>query len=490
MTKELKTNLGIFLGGILLLILILLFKTFTYSSKQISKGDKPLSLPVNEAAIQHLSESIKIKTVSYDEPGKTDTAAFDSLRNFLANTYPLVNENLEKNTINSFSLIYKWKGKDSSAKPIILYAHLDVVPVEEVNKAEWKHDPWGGEIADGYVWGRGTLDDKVSAIAIMEAAEKLLKESYTPACDVYFVFGHDEEIGGKAGAAEAAKYFIQRGIKTKFNLDEGGMCSSGVVPFVSKPTILIGTAEKGYMTVSLTVKIKGGHSSKPEKETATGVLTRALYKIDQYSFEKKCSPVLEEFIDYMGPEMAMPMRLVFANKWLFKPIILRAYESNSAEGNAVTKTTSAITLFNAGVKENLIPSEASAIVNFRILTGETAKGTIEKLKEVLGDARVEIKETGNTFEPSPVTSTQSYGFKTTQEICAKVFPDAIVTPFLMIGGTDSKHFETISEALIRCLPVRMDKEQLHTIHGVNERVGVRDFMETIEFYKTLITDLK
>jgi carboxypeptidase PM20D1 len=363
------------------------------------------------------------------------------------------------------------------------------VPVEDVNLNEWKQDPWAGNIADGYIWGRGTLDDKSSAVAILTAAENLIKEGYQPEADLYFIFGHDEEIGGDEGAGAIANYFKQKGIKTKFHLDEGGMCATGMIPFVEKPVILLGTAEKGYMTVEVKVKMKGGHFSKPENETATSVLISALDKIERHEFPATMSPVLSDFIDYVGPEMKMPAKLLFTNKWLFKPYILYAYQQVGGEGNAVTRTTSTTTILNAGVKKNTVPSEASAKVNFRLLTGHKSSDVLQTLKNIVNDGRVVFTPTNNTAEASPITSTESFGFKTTQKVCADIFPDAAVSPFLMIGATDSKHFTDFSQSLIRCLPVRMNKEQLSSVHGVNKRIKIEDYMEMIAFYKKMMTTL-
>ncbi len=485
----LKKTLLFVLVALLLLVCVLLIKTYTTESKQLRTSGERKTYSIRYDALVHLQSAIRIPTVSYDGHINTDTAGFLALHRLFDSVYPLTKQRLEKTVINSFSLIYRWKGKSSAAKPSILYAHLDVVPIESVNKSEWTHAPFSGDTAEGMVWGRGTLDDKGSAIAMLESTEALLMQGFTPENDIYLVFGHDEEIGGNLGAGEVAKYFQAKGIKTRFNLDEGGMCTSKMVPFVDKPVMLIGTAEKGYMTLNISVKIKGGHSSKPEKETSTGVLVDALEKINAHPFPAQLSPVLADFVDYVGPEMKMPARLLFTNRWLFAPIIIKAYQNVGGEGNAVTRTTSAITILDAGVKDNLIPGEAKAKVNFRILTGQTCAGVLKEIKGVVNDERVIIEVAENSFDPSPITSTATFGFKTTQAVCGDVFPDVLVSPFLMIGGTDSKHFEKVSESLIRCMPVRMSKEQLQTIHGVNERIGIHDFMEMIAFYEQMMKHL-
>jgi carboxypeptidase PM20D1 len=478
-----------YLVFVLLLVLIgvIAYKSVTFKSRQVTRNGTPKVFPIDENALKHLSEAIRFETVSYDD-GHRDTTAFDKLLSYVDSTYPLVQKNLELTSINHFTRVYKWKGKDAAQKPVLLYAHYDVVPVEEVNRSDWKREPFGGEVAEGYLWGRGAIDDKVSVIGILEAAEKLLAADFVPARDVYFVFGHDEEIGGNDGAAFAAKYLEEQKVQTEFHLDEGGLVSNGIVPNMQKPVVLIGTAEKGYMTLELTAKLKGGHSSKPAKETSIQVLSTAIEKLRNHPFPKTSAVAVRDFITYVGPEMPQPLKTVFANAWLFKPVILSVYEK-SAEGNAMIRTTMVPTVFNAGVKENLIPGSASVKINCRILTDETAKSVVERIKKIIDDPRIEVKEMDNTFEPSKTTPTASSGFKLLQKISAEIYPDAVVTPFLDIGSTDSKHFDKLGGDVLRFLPVQMDAEILGTFHGVNERVKTEHYMQTIEFYKLLLMNL-
>lgn len=470
---------------LLLLLIVVIINTVRFPSRQLERSGEPNVYPIDQEALDLLSGAIRFPTISWDDRSILDTVAFSGMVEYLREKFPLVNTALERTLINSFTVIYHWKGSENITEPSILYAHLDVVPVEEVNRDQWLHDPWAGDTAQGYLWGRGTLDNKGSMIAMLVAAERLLQKGFQPANDIYFVFGHDEEVGGPDGAGMAAKYFKEKGIKTKFNLDEGGPCAHGMVPFVDAPVIMAGTAEKGYVTLKLTARVSGGHSSKPEKVTSTGVLVRALSRLEKYRFPQQVSPVMRDFMAYAGPEMPLPYKAVFANVWLFKPIILKAYQELSAEGNALTRTTFAITMMDAGIKENTIPGEAGAKVNFRILTGESVASVVETVKKVINDDRVDI-EIIRPIEPSPVASTDSYGFRMVQEVGARIFPDAMIAPFLMLGGTDSKHFEDISHSLVRCQPVRMNSELLRTIHGVNERIGLHDYMEMIAFYEEIM----
>ncbi|MBX2902632.1 MAG: M20 family peptidase [Chitinophagales bacterium] len=475
---------------LLVLIGILLFNTLMLKSKQIKvPASEVVSVQIDDSAAMRLGKSIQIKTVSYDEPEKVDAAAFDSLHELLRVSFPLVHQNLSRTVVNKHSLLYTWKGKNNTAKPIIMYAHMDVVPVEDINLADWEVPPFSGEIKDGYVWGRGALDDKGSVLAILEAAEKLLKVGFVPERDVYFAFGHDEEIGGEQGAKKIAELLLQKKVHAEFYVDEGGLVSHGMVPGVNEDFALIGTGEKGFLTLELSVKMESGHSSRPPRQTALGTLITALAKLEEHTFERTVSITVNNFIDFVGPELKMPLKMVFANKWIFKGLIMDEYQK-SIEGNAMIRTTGVPTVLHAGVKENIVPGEASAKVNFRVLQGETSQDVIKKVKAIIDNDTVKIKPFGITFEPSKNASTDAPGFLLLQRSIAKVFPDAKVAPFLMIGSTDSKHFEQVADNLYRFLPVRMGKEEVAKIHGVNERISVKAHAECIAFYETFLRDLK
>ena len=471
------------------LFVVIIFKTAGYKSKQIVSVDgKRKNFSIDETAVKHLSDATKINTVSFDDTTVVNQAAFDSFFTFLKTEYAGVFENMEDTIINQRSLLLQWKGKNETEKPIILYAHLDVVPIEETSKDKWTHQPFAGEIADGFIWGRGTLDDKGSLISVFEALKKLQDTGFTPARTIYFAFGSDEEIGGNKGAASIAQFLRAQKIQFEFYMDEGGMVSTDMVPNIKRPVALIGTAEKGYVTLDLSVNLKGGHSSHPAKETALDVLNSAVKKIHDNPEKRRMVETVNEFMDFVGPEMPQPLKIVFANRWLFHPFILNEYEK-SAEGSALLRTTSVTTIMNAGIKENVIPSLVSAKINFRILTDETAAKVVERVTRIVDDERVKIK-TEEVYEPSRNSSSSTNGFQLLQKTVAQIFPDAVTTPFLMLGSTDSKHFQDLTENTYRFFPVRMSADQVGTIHGIDERIGVKDYMETIAFYELLIQDLK
>ena len=485
-----KKIFSVILLLLFVLIGVLVFNTVTLKSKQLVRANGvPLQLPVDSNAVQHLSSAIQINTVSSSDSIKMDLARprFDSFIQFLKVTYPLVFSSLPDTVINGRNILLKWKGSNESLAPAILYAHMDVVPVEQNTLAQWKHNAFSGDVADGYIWGRGSLDDKGSLISVFEAVNRSLQHGVRPVRTVYIASGSDEEVGGATGAESIAQYCRNQKLHFGFYMDEGLLVAQGVVPDIKSDVALIGTAEKGYVTLELSVNMPGGHSSKPQKETALDVLVKAVKNVHDKPFDKMLSPSTDQFIDYLACEMPMPLKLVFANKWLFKSIILSEYAKSDA-GNALVRTTGVTTVMNAGLQDNVVPTKVSAKINFRILPGQTVKGVGDKVKEIVNDSRVNITAIEG-FEPSKTTSADTWGFKLLQKTSAEVFPDALVAPSLMIGSTDSKHFAGLTDATYRFFPTRMNDEAIGSIHGINERIKISYFMETIRFYESLLSNM-
>lgn len=449
--SSMKKSLLLLLGVLLLFIGYLSTNTFTFKSRQAKY--KPVNdIEISSEAKKHLSEALQIQTISNENPAKFDSTEFRRFAEFLEKTYPLTNSQLERKVFNSYSFLYKWEGTDSNLKPIILMAHLDVVPVIEENLPSWKHAPFGGEIINDTIWGRGAIDDKGSIISIMESVESLLSENFTPKRSVYLAFGHDEEIGGLKGAQAISAYLASQNIKAEFVLDEGGTFVQGVIPGVEKEVALVGIAEKGFLTLELSVNIEGGHSSMPERETTIDVLASAVSKLKNNPFPAKISKPIEGFINYLGPEMSLLNKLAFANNFIFRPIIISVYEK-SASGNALIRTTTSPTIFKSGVKENIIPQYATASINFRIAPETSIKSVIEYVENIMNDERIKIKTGSFNSEASKVSSTDSFGFKTLQRTIAETNPDVLFTPYLVIGATDtlasSKASQIISTAFSR-----------------------------------------
>lgn len=478
-----KKTLQFLLWLIVLLLIVIIVKTLLYKSRQIQTEPVVITLFGDESAA-HLSKAITFPTISYSDNSPVDTAAFKGYLDFVNESYPLVNSRLNKEIFNEFSLLYTWKGKNPSLKPVILMAHIDVVPAGDTTA--WNKPSFSG-INDGtYIWGRGTLDDKAGMISILEAMEKLLSEDFEPDRTIYLAFGHDEELSGFRGARTIAKALKDRGIETEFVLDEGMAITTGMVPMIKKPVALIGTSEKGYLSVRLSVEMPGGHSSTPEKESAIIVLNKAIYNLVNKQMKAKISGPVDDLIRYIGSEMPFYAKAIFANKWIFKGIILNIYQA-SGSGNALVRTTTAPTIIQAGVKDNLIPTKAEAVINFRILPEETSADVLTHIEKVVDDKRVKIYaiDEGKS-EPAPVSPADVTGFTNIFTVIRQIYPEAAVAPTMMLSSSDSRYFSGVSKNIYRFAPIIVNSEDMARIHGPDERTRIEDFKRGIGFYYQLI----
>jgi carboxypeptidase PM20D1 len=481
MKKVLYAILGLFV----VLILIVLIRTFTFSSMQIAVD--PVILPdFGEKSVANLSKAITFQTISYEIDLPVDTAAFRAFHQFLEETYPLIHATLQKEVFSEFSILFTWQGQNPSLKPVILMAHMDVVPAPDEER--WEHPPYSGANDGTFIWGRGAIDDKGRLIATLEAVERLLAENYEPQRTIYLAFGHDEEISGLRGAREIANTLAERGVEAEFVLDEGLSITRGIIPMVSKPVASIGLSEKGYMSVALTVEMEGGHSSYPEKETSVTVLNQALYKMNNKPMKPRISLPVKEFIRFTGPEMPFLPRAIFANLWLFEGVVMNIYTGSKA-GNAVVRTVNSPTILTAGIKDNVIPTKAEAVVNFRILPGETSADVLQHLQKVIADERVKISVLGEVQEASPVSFVNSFGFETLHTTIKQVFPEVMLNPMLAIGQTDSRHYSVVSKDIYRFGPMTFIQEDLARMHGLNERFSIECYLKAIGFYYQLIQNV-
>ncbi|KYG85164.1 hypothetical protein AWW67_15735 [Roseivirga seohaensis] len=480
-----------FLKAILVLLLIfvafVLFKTFIFSSKQLEV--EPVSkIKIPDSSIQRLTEALKIKTISHEDPANFDSTAFESFNEFLKNNYPLIDSILEHKTFNQYSHLFSWRGKDLTLKPIVLMGHIDVVPIASPEK--WSVDPFGGIVKDGVIWGRGTIDDKFSVIGILEAVEMLLSEGAQPERTIYLAFGHDEEVGGEKGAVAIARYLEHEGIHAEYILDEGYAITQKLVPGVDSDVAFIGVAEKGSTTIELTVDMDGGHSSRPDAETAIDVLAKAVAKVKSNPSKGTISEPMQGFINQIGPEMGFVNKMAFANLSIFKPLVLSTYESAGGAGNALIRTTTAPTIFNAGIKENIIPTHARALINFRIIPGETSEDVLNHVNQTIDDSRVKTRFFGFNSEPSPVSPVETSGYNTINKSIKEVFDGVLTAPNLVIAATDSRHFGAISPNIYRFVPYHINEENISTFHGIDERIPVEDYKNAIRFYRQLILNSK
>ena len=479
-----KRILQLLFLGLVLLVLFMGYKTLQFKSQQIKVAAVTLN-PVGEQVVDRFAKAVTVQTISPEKERDFDSLAFFQFNDFLKTSFPLADSLLEKKRFNHFSHLYKWTGSDPSLKPVILMAHLDVVPVIVENLTDWKQPPFEGKIVNDTLWGRGTIDNKIGVMGLLEATEALLSNGFQPKRTLYLSFGHDEEIGGLKGAKVIVEHLKAQGVEAQFVLDEGGTISQNIIPGIEKDVALIGIAEKGYVSLELSIKKEGGHSSMPEKESAIDILSAAIVKIKSNPFPAKLAGPIAGFMENLGPEMGGINKFIFANRWLFEPVITGIYEKTGS-GNALVRTTTAPTIFNAGVKDNVIPQNAKATVNFRIMPGESSSSVLARVQELIQDPRIQITKGRMQSEPSQVSSTESKGFSTIRKTVAEVYPDALVAPFLVIAGTDAKHFEPIAKDIYRFSPMIINPANIKSFHGLNERIAVKDFKKAVQFYQQLI----
>ncbi len=373
-----------------ILTTVILIRVAGFNSRQIQS--EPLqAIGIDRAAlVKRLSEAIRFKTLSLQEPAHSNPDEFLQLHAFIDRSFPRLHQSLNKETVGGYSLLYTWLGKDKRLKPLLLMAHMDVVPVEAATESSWHQPPFSGRVADGFIWGRGAMDNKASVMGLLEAVEHLLESGFEPQRTVYLAFGHDEEIGGNDGAAKIAGLLHSRGVELEYVLDEGLNIFNGIVPGISAPVALIGVAEKGYLTLQLTAESPGGHSSAPSEHTAITVISRSLQRLEARPFPTRLSEPTREMFEFLGPEMSWTKRLALANLWLFDPL-LKNQLTRSPLTNALVRTTMTPTIFHAGVKENALPTKASAVINLRLAPGETVAGAIAHVRAAIDDPSVGVQ---------------------------------------------------------------------------------------------------
>ncbi|WP_426417685.1 M20 family peptidase [Aestuariirhabdus sp. LZHN29] len=473
--------------ALITLVVIVLGRTLLFSQQPLVVIEEVADVELDEASTaRRLAQALTFKTISRPYPEPQNPEVFGPFVDYLKANYPQAFSRLEVETVGGFSLLIRWPGSDRALKPILLMSHMDVVPVIPGTEVRWAHPPFAGVVKDGYIWGRGALDDKSGVLGILEAVEALLVEGFVPARDIYLAFGEDEEVGGQLGAVQIAALLESRGVKLEFLLDEGGAITEGIVPGMEGPVALIGPAEKGYLSLSLRAEDAGGHSSQPPAITAAGRVARAVDRIQSNPFPIDMGQT-GDFIASLGPEAPFMQRLVFANAWLFNPFIEWLLPENPAL-IAGMRTTTAPTMLSGSVKDNVLPIEAEAVVNFRILPGESIASVTARVIELIDDERIEVTPYGFASEPSAVSSVDSYGYQMLSRSIQEVIEDPrlVVAPRLVIGATDSRHFSRVTSSSFRFLGVTLGPEELKGFHGSNERVSVQGYMEAIKIYYRLI----
>lgn len=440
-----------------------------------------------QQAAEHLGGAIQIQTVSSQRSGAQDTQGFRDFQRYLAATYPLLHQQLQLKKINNLALLYHWPGSDPELDPILLLGHYDTVPVIPGSESQWALPPFSGAIAGGYIWGRGALDDKGMIIAQMEVVEQLLREGHQPQRSIYLAYGHDEEIGGRQGALKISQYLQQQGLRFSLVLDEGSIiAAAGVIAGLDQPVALLGQAEKGYLTVKVTARGAGGHSSMPPLHTAAGVLATAVTQLESRQLPASLE-YSQDFFNSIMPFLPAGQRLLLSNSWLFEPLLVSQLEQQPAL-NAALRTTTAVTMLSASPKENVLPIEASAVVNFRILPGESVASTLAHAERAVADTGATVKALGSGHEPSPVAPIDGFGYRLLQRTARESWhnTELLVAPRLVTVTTDTRHYHPLSEQIFRFMPNALQLDEVAGIHGTNERLSLENLELMLRFYRRLL----
>ena len=439
------------------------------------------SIDVARAAT-HLSEAVRIRTVSHQDPAGNDWAEWDRLHAWLAATYPAVHSTLHREVVARHTLVYTWPGSDPSLPPFVLMAHQDVVPVTPGTEQDWKHPPFDGTIADEAVWGRGSIDDKGSLVAIMESVEALLASGYVPRRTVIVLAGHDEEAGG-TGVRAVADGWRKRGATFEFALDEG-LAVVADLPLATRPVALVGVAEKGYATLRVTAPAKGGHSSAPPPETGVETLSKAVLAIAGHPFPMRFRGPAADMVRTLAPDAGLVVRIAAANSWLFEPLLIWTMAATPA-GAATLHTTIAPTMLRGSPKENVLPQDATAWINYRIAPQDSVASVMKRAEQATRHLDVELAWEGPAYDPSPVSSTESEPWQIIGGLASDGgrYP---VAPALVTATTDSRSLAGLARDIYRFQPLVASMRDFEMIHGTNEHLTLANLERMTTFYSRLI----
>jgi carboxypeptidase PM20D1 len=473
--------------GLLALGGVIAVRTATFAPTGLADGTgiavaaaPPLDI---QAAAAHLGAAIRFQTVSNQDAAQNQTAEWDKLRSWLAATYPKAHAAMTKRLVGQ-TLLYSWPGSDPAAQPIIVMAHQDVVPVTPGTEKDWKYQPFAGIVAEGAVWGRGAIDDKGSLVALFEALEALAGQGFKPKRTVIMVSGHDEEVGG-TGAAAVAKVLAAEKVRALFTIDEGGVITTDT-PMIKAPAMMIGVAEKGYATLQVTAPAAGGHSSAPPREIGSVNLAKAVLAIHQDQFPVELRGPGASMLEVLAAKAGGVSKLAIANRWLFAPQI-KAQVGESPAAEAMFHTTIAPTMLTGSPKENVLPQSATALINYRIAPWDSSAKVIERARAAVKGLPVTVEWTRIApREPTPVSSTNSPGWKLIVAAAHADRPGTTFAPYLVVGGTDSRNMAGVSDDVYRFAAVEFDTDTIKLIHGTNEHISIRNLESQIRFFARLI----
>lgn len=468
------------LGGLLVtLIIVILIKTLTFKDKTNFKTQGQDIQWEKDDIVYKLGELIKIPTISYEDTSLIDFTQYERYIEKVKELYPNVFKYCEYEQTKDYALIFKLKG-ESSEKPTVLMAHYDVVPVTE----GWEHDPFLGEVVDGYLYGRGTLDTKNTMACVLSSLETALEKGYVPKNDLYLTFGSNEEICGNA-QYDIVQEFEKRGIKPALVFDEGGGVLQNAFPGVTKDTAFLGVVEKGMVNFKLSLDGNGGHSSSPRKNGPAIRMAKALVRLEKNPMKPKIIKTVDETLRVMGKNEAFGLKLVFANMWLFKPLITKLLPVLGSDTRALVSSTFAFTILNGGNQTNVIPNHVEANVNVRLAPFNSIDDVEKHIRKVIKDDDIVITR-GYQFQCTKECSFESEEYNIVKQTVLETYHDTIVAPFVMIGGTDAKHYSQISDCVVRFSPMKVSNEDRKGVHGLNERISVEALEKCLEFYQRLL----
>ena len=428
----------------------------------------------------HLQAMIRLKTISYAEEDRMDRQQFLQFRSLLRQLYPTVFECCRYEQVGRNGMLLCLPGQNTD-KPSVLMAHYDVVPVEETL---WSVPPFEGVIKDGELWGRGAIDTKCTVLCLMEAAETLLKGGFRPRNDLYLSFGGDEETLGQDTAA-IVDMLESRGIRPAFVLDEGGAVVSRVFPGVTKSAALVGIAEKGSVFMDIVAKGKGGHASAPPARQSAGILARALLRLLNRPMPFTLTEPARGLFDTLGRHSTFAYKLIFANLWCFAPLLDRICRSAGGELNALVRTTSAFTRLSAAEAYNVLPTQSRAGVNIRLISGDRMEAARARMEGIIDDPQVQVKIIKGS-EPSIVSPAEGESWERLKRAIRQTYPEAIVSPYLMVAASDSRHYCRISDKVYRFSGFPLSREQLGFIHGEDERIPLKLLPDAQRFFMRVI----
>lgn len=467
---------------VVIFIGVIVIRTFLFTPKKsVDVSEKEITFE-KDAAVESLRELVCCKTVSYKESALEDNKEFEKLISKLPSLYPNVFKVCSFETLPDRALLFKWSGKERGNAAVMM-AHYDVVPV---NEEMWDKPPFEAILEDGVLWGRGTLDTKVTVNGILSAAENLIKQGFTPKNDIYFAFSGGEEVNGN-GAVNIVDYFEKNNINLSFVVDEGGAVVENVFPGVKAPCGLIGIAEKGMMDVEYKVLSAGGHASAPKPNAPIDVLSKSCCKLLNKPFKSHLTKPVKEMFDTLGRHSNFLYRMIFANLWLFSGVLDILCKKSGGELNALMRTTVAFTQTKGSSASNVIPPEATFISNIRLNPNDTMDSALEYINKTINDKNVIVTKL-HGMNPSRISETDCEEYNKVASAVASTWKGSIVSPYLMVQCSDSRHYGRISDRVYRFSAMDLTSEERATIHGNNEKIRIETLLRAVEFYIRLMSE--